>query len=215
VKETLASPFRVFGIAARSLPLPARIVLFWNQALVQSVAPAEVSPLLVLRSHFAVSTCPGCVVFLLRAAADDCLGYRLRPLVEVALPLEFHPAIPTRPPQRSGPLMGFASLQHLRNPRSTSRGPSLPATFRLQGLATLLTAYALESRAGFVSHRQRSWDSPFGGVLSRKVSRPFGREKPTYRWPSGISAAEASDRPEGTRFLGSRLLGLPCGPAVF
>jgi hypothetical protein len=115
-------PFRVFGIAARPWPLPARVVLFWNWVFVQSVAPAEVSPLLVLRSRFAVSTCPGCTVFLLRAAADDCLGYRLRPLVEFALPVEFYPATPTRPPQRSGPLMGFASLQHLRNPRSTVRG---------------------------------------------------------------------------------------------
>jgi hypothetical protein len=45
-----------------------------------------------------------------------------------------------------------------------------PAPFRLQGLVTLLTAYALRSRAGFVSHRQRSWDLPFGAFTSRKVS---------------------------------------------
>jgi len=69
--------------------------------------------------------------------------------------------------------MGFCSLQHLRNPRSTCRGPSQPAKFRLQGLATLLTACSLESRAGFVSHRQRSWDSPFGGFLSRRASTAF------------------------------------------
>jgi hypothetical protein len=37
-----------------------------------------------------------------------------------------------------------------------------PTTFRLQGLATLLAGSSLRSRAGFVSHRQRSWDSPFG-----------------------------------------------------
>jgi hypothetical protein len=48
-----------------------------------------------------------------------------------------------------------------------------PATVRLQGLATLLTAYALESRAGFVSHRQRSWDFPFGGFPFQKVSTAF------------------------------------------
>jgi hypothetical protein len=69
--------------------------------------------------------------------------------------------------------MGFCSLQHIRNPRSTCRGPSQPAKFRLQGLATLLTAYSLESRASFVSHRQRSWDSPFGGFLSRQASTAF------------------------------------------
>jgi hypothetical protein len=33
-----------------------------------------------------------------------------------------------------------------------------------------LTAYSLQSRAGSVSHRQRSWDSPFGAFSSRKVS---------------------------------------------
>jgi len=53
------------------------------------------------------------------------------------------------------------------------REPSQLATFRLQGLVALLTAYSLESRAGFVSHRQRSWDYPFGGFFSREVSEAF------------------------------------------
>jgi hypothetical protein len=117
---------------------------------------------------------PGSAVFLWRTTAGDCLGYRPHPLVELHLPLEYYPASPTRPPQRSGPLMGFGSLQRSRNPRSTAAGSSLPATFRLQGLATLLAAYSLESRAGFVSHRRRSWDSPFGGFPSRRISQSFG-----------------------------------------
>jgi hypothetical protein len=116
---------------------------------------------------------PGCAVFPLQATADDCLGYRPRPLVELRLPLESYPAIPTRPSQRPSPLMGSRSLQHLRHSRSTHHESSRPATFRLQGLVTLLTGYSLESRAGFVSHRQRSWDSPFGGFLSRKISAAF------------------------------------------
>jgi hypothetical protein len=91
----------------------------------------------------------------------------------LTFPLECYPATPTQPPQWPSPLMGFRSLQHLRNPRSTHRGQSQPATFRLQGLATLLTACSLESRASFVSHRRRSWDSPFGGFLSREVSAAF------------------------------------------
>jgi hypothetical protein len=69
--------------------------------------------------------------------------------------------------------MGFRSLQHLRNRRSTFHGLCLPAPFRLQGLPTLLTASSLRFRAGFVSHRQRSWDSPFGAFSFRKVSSPF------------------------------------------
>jgi hypothetical protein len=48
-----------------------------------------------------------------------------------------------------------------------------PATFRLQGLATLLAAYSRRARAGSFSHRQRSWDSPFGAFPSRKVSATF------------------------------------------
>lgn len=53
------------------------------------------------------------------------------------------------------------------------REPSQLATFRLQGLVALLTAYSLEIRAGFVSHRQHSWDLPFGGIVSREASEAF------------------------------------------
>jgi hypothetical protein len=77
--------------------------------------------------------------------------------------------------------MGFASLQHIKNSRSTLREPSQLATFRLQGLIALLAFYSLESRAGFISHQQRSWDSPFGGIVSREVPVLFSAEEPTYR----------------------------------
>ena len=69
--------------------------------------------------------------------------------------------------------MGFASLQHMKYRRYAFRELCLLATFRLQGLATLLTVYSLRNRAGFVSHRQRSWDSPFGAFPSQKVSGRF------------------------------------------
>jgi hypothetical protein len=45
--------------------------------------------------------------------------------------------------------MGFASLQRLKARRSASHGLCLPATFRLQGLATLLTAYSLRNPCRF------------------------------------------------------------------
>jgi len=61
----------------------------------------------------------------------------------------------------------------MKNCGSTCRGLCLPATFRLQGLTTLLAAYSPQFRAGFVSHQQRSWDSPFGAFSFRKVSSPF------------------------------------------
>ena len=62
-----------------------------------------------------------------------------------------------------------------------------PATFRLQGLATLLAVYSLRSLAGFVSHQQRSWDSPFGGFSSRKVFELLNPNAPTYRFPQCCS----------------------------
>jgi len=71
-----------------------------------------------------------------------------------------------------------------------------PATFRLQGLATLLTVCALRSRAGSVSHRQRSWDSPFGAFASGKVSGGIGgRINPPTVSLAGDPAAEAMGRP--------------------
>jgi hypothetical protein len=40
-------------------------------------------------------------------------------------------------------------------------------------LVTLSAVYAFRARAGFVSHRQRSWDLPFGAFSSQKVSATF------------------------------------------
>jgi hypothetical protein len=128
VKEMPVPPFRVFSIAARPPPLPAEVVLFWNWSLVQSMTPAEVSPLLVLRSRFAVSASPRLCGFPSTGCRRRRLSDRPRPLVELYLPLEFYPATPTRPPRRPSPLMGFRSLQHLRNPRSTLHEPK-PARY--------------------------------------------------------------------------------------
>jgi len=50
-----------------------------------------------------------------------------------------------------------------------------PATFRLQGLATLWAAFSFRALAGFISRQQRSWDSPYGAFSSRKVSAAFPR----------------------------------------
>jgi hypothetical protein len=107
-------------------------------------------------------------------------------------PLEFYPAIPTRSlPCRhlhghhfhdrvlSWALLPFSTSG---NSRSTLREPAQPATVRLQGLITLLTAYALEIRASFISHRQRSWDSPFGGTFPCRLPKFITSAEPTYRF---------------------------------
>jgi hypothetical protein len=88
--------------------------------------------------------------------------------------------------------MGFHSLQHIRSRRSTCRGLCLPATFRLQGLVTLLTAYSLRLRAGSVSHRRRSWDYPFGAFFSRKVSPCYHADAPTCRFSRSSARRLAS-----------------------
>jgi hypothetical protein len=87
--------------------------------------------------------------------------------------------------------MGFRSLQHIQDPAiHCPRALPPPATVRLQGLVTLLTAFARRTRVGLVSCRQRSWDSPFGVFSSQKVSGTFrpGRThipflRPLYQSP--------------------------------
>jgi hypothetical protein len=54
--------------------------------------------------------------------------------------------------------------------------------FRLQGLVTLLAVYALRARAGLISYRRRSRDSPFGALPSREVPGRFRPDEPTYRF---------------------------------
>jgi hypothetical protein len=107
--------------------------------------------------------------------------------------------------------MGFHSLQHIRNPRSTARGHSPPATFRLQGLVTLLTSYSLKSRAGFLSHRRRSWDSPFEGFPFRKVSTALSTwTNPHTVSPAAFRRPKPSTGPDEPRFLGPCLPEVPC-----
>jgi hypothetical protein len=89
--------------------------------------------------------------------------------------------------------LGFRSLQHIRDRRSTSRGLCLPATFRLQGLATLLTAYSLRTPAGFVSRRRRSWDSPLRSLL---LPRGFPRVS-TWENPPTVCRCQYSHRVSG------------------
>lgn len=93
------------------------------------------------------------------------------PLFESRSPPEYYPANPSRP-AGADRLLSWASrpFSAQRNRRSTYHGLSIPATFRPQGLTTLSAACSLRARAGSVSHRRRSWDSPFGGFPSRKVS---------------------------------------------
>ena len=66
-----------------------------------------------------------------------------------------------------------------------------------------MAACALRPRPGSLSHRQRSWDSPFGAFSSRKVSGGVTvRIDPPTVPPASSPAAEAVGRPGGPQFLG-------------
>jgi hypothetical protein len=67
------------------------------------------------------------------------------------------------------PSMGFRPLGHMRRARSGSRGVSIPATFRPQGLVTLSTVCSLAGPDDFVSRRQRLW-----GLTLRSFLLPDG-----------------------------------------
>jgi hypothetical protein len=100
------------------------------------------------------------------------------PLFGFRSPVESCPAIPSRPAAAhqllSWTLAPFST--HRSGGPLSARFPHL-ATFRLQGLVTLLAVSSLRTPAGFVSRRRRSWDSPFGAFPSREVSgaSPPGR----------------------------------------
>jgi hypothetical protein len=136
---------------------------------------------LVRRSRHAVGHSLGFAVFP-RQARGPQLSNRTNLSSGLALRQSITQRTLAGRPQPPAPLMGFCSLQHSRVRRSTARGLAEPATFRPQGLATLSAAYSLRARAGLVSYRRRSWDSPFGAFSSHKVSTRLRVEGPTYRF---------------------------------
>jgi len=129
---------------------------------------------------------------------------------------EYYPTDPSRPAAASQ-LLSWASAPYSTREirRSTLRGLCLPATFRLQGLVTLLTVSSLRTRAGLVSYRRRSWDSPFGAFSSREgVRYVSARTHPLTVSPAAIPSAEARDRHGRPRFLGFDPSGNPWRPSV-
>lgn len=63
-----------------------------------------------------------------------------------------------------------------------------PATFRLQGLVTLLTVYSLQGPADLVSCRRRSWDCTLRSFLLPRGSRSVSATaEPTCHFPCRLS----------------------------
>jgi hypothetical protein len=195
-------PFRVFGCAARRER--ARIAASSrNWLLVQSFGPAEVPQALVPRSHFAVGHFLGCVVFLRRTTPATLSGQCVLS-ASFAFLQSFAQYNLARQPQPVGTSHGLLVPTALEGSEiHFPRALPPPATVRLQGLVTLWAVYALRARAGFVSHRRRSWDSPFGALSSREgVHALSNRTGPPTVLPVVVPAAEALGRPDEPRFPG-------------
>jgi hypothetical protein len=121
------------------------------------------------------------------------------PLFGFRVPPESRPVDPSQSPRRaaalSAPLMSFRSLQHLPASRIHTRGFAEPASFRLQGLAALMTASAPRHLAGLVSCRQRSWDLSHPSELSPPEKYPRPLRLPVD--PRAVQPAAAPDTAEG------------------
>jgi hypothetical protein len=83
-----------------------------------------------------------------------------------------------------------------------------PASFRLQGLVTLLTVSSPRILAGLVSFRQRSWDLPFEAFPLARVSACSHGDVPTCRSLFGCLSWRTKSRRKG---LPRRLLGFDPG----
>jgi hypothetical protein len=92
------------------------------------------------------------------------------PLVDFSVPPECVPISPSPAPRlrrlHQGPSHGLSfPSTHAGDEGPLAAGHASPASFRLQGLVTLLAAYSLRRLAELVSSRQRSWDSSLRSVL--------------------------------------------------
>jgi hypothetical protein len=165
---------------------------------------------LVGRSHFAVGRFLGFVVFLRRVTLTTLSSQRILSSSFAFLQsLAQHNL--ARQPQPVSASLGLCFPTALEDSEiHLPRAVPAPATVRLQGLATLWAVYALRGRAGFVSHRRRSWDSPFGAFSSRKVSAPFPAG--STRVPCLSSVIPPPKRWAGPTSRGFRALTLPRVP---
>jgi hypothetical protein len=151
--------------------------------------------------------------FSLTGFDRSLFSIRSKPLFEFRVPPEFYPASPSRSAAADQPLSwALAPFSTCRFGGPPDRGFWLPATFRLQGFATLLTVYSLRALAGSVSHRQRSWDSPFGAIRPCRYPAVSDRMSPPTVSSHRCSRRRSVGRPGGPRFLGFYPAGLPCRP---
>jgi hypothetical protein len=170
VRSMLGMPFRVFGTAARPLMSPPRAVLSGLAARSEFLTRLSIALM-----GWAFPLCrwpfPRLCGFPLAGFVRSLFSVRIEPSLRAWASLQSltQQHLVSRP-QPANSSHGLLFPSALEEPEVHFTRVCRPATFRLQGLATLLAASSLRIRAGFVSHRQRSWDSPFGGFSSGRAS---------------------------------------------
>jgi hypothetical protein len=189
-------PFRVFGLAARRRALPPR-----RRPLVESAARSEcLSRPRSALYWFCAPASPSVLTPAVRSFADGLLRSQLSDRCTLSSSFAFlqsvlQRALASRSRSASASHgLSFPSAHQdsaIHMPRVLPR----PATVRLQGLVTLLTAFARRTRVGLVSCRRRSWDSPFGVFTSQKVSEAFPPGRTHIPFLRPLYQSQLRDRP--------------------
>jgi len=153
-------PFRVFGVPGWNLGVAAA-----SSPLLELAARSEFSPGIFRKDWFRSPISP--LAFssaLWFHSAKRRRGPFRKPRPSSLRVSPSSRVLPAAPSQFVGPwaswLLSWAFVPYstCRAGKSTCCGFAWPATFRLQGLLTLLTVYSSPTRAGSISIRQRSWD---------------------------------------------------------
>jgi hypothetical protein len=163
-------PSRVFGSLVSSPGVTAGSHPLVDSPVARGSSPLDVSRLSVRDPRYAVGHFLGLAVFhrwtsavASQLSASTRLDFdgtsRVFRQLDLASTADVPGQVRSGRPHR-GPSHGLSRpFSTCQRPGSTRRELAALATFRLQGLVTLLTVFSPRRLAGFFSPRQRSWDS--------------------------------------------------------
>jgi hypothetical protein len=207
----LVAPFRGFGSAARTETSPPRTVLS-GQPLVQSHRPPKYRrywlgdptlPLAISSALWFSFGGPHCPQLSRQRIHSSSLASR-----------KSYPAEPSRP-AAAGQHLSWACRPYstFRSCGSTLCGLCLTASFRLQGLTTLLTAYSPQSAPVLFHTSSALGIHPSELSPLEKVSTRFRAEEPTYRFPCRYTRTCVQAGSTGRGSWALTLPGVPGGSA--
>jgi hypothetical protein len=210
--ETLQR-IRILLVATAALP---RLGVLPGKRLVRRTSRVTVPPVWVRRSRFAVGHSLGFAVFLSRGGRASLITRHARPSRFVARWSHFQQDLVCRPKPANASHGLLLPAAHEVTAVHLTRACQ-PATFRLQGLITLLTACSRRDRAGLFSYQQRSWDSPFGAFPSHEVPAAFANGWTHMPFLSAVLPPPEGDGPAqlSRGFWASTLARVPGGETGF